>query len=162
MFHPSYCFCGLPVDLLQQAHALYFRAACSSPGGVSLEQGRGAELPPSICWPHCFSCGPGDGCLFGLSAHCTIFCLIRLNELEIAPFRLVFSKLFVRLTLLTKPDLNGNWASPSRVCLLPHLFFPCSDFCCFPCLSKERISLLCLVLQPYLSMTPLRWRLVHN
>ncbi|KFW65451.1 MAM domain-containing glycosylphosphatidylinositol anchor protein 2, partial [Pygoscelis adeliae] len=37
--------------------------------GVSPEQSRGAESPPSTCWPRCFGCSPGDDWPSGLRAH---------------------------------------------------------------------------------------------
>ena len=37
------------------------RVGCRTPGGVLPEQNRGAESPPSTCWPHFFWCSTGDG-----------------------------------------------------------------------------------------------------
>ena len=41
----------------------------SMPGEVSPAQSRGAESPPSICWPCYFWCSPGYGWLSGLQGH---------------------------------------------------------------------------------------------
>ncbi|XP_076204542.1 iron-responsive element-binding protein 2 isoform X1 [Aptenodytes patagonicus] len=35
------------------------RAGRRTPGGVSPEQSRAADSPPSTCWPRCFGCSPG-------------------------------------------------------------------------------------------------------
>lgn len=63
--------------LLQQVHNVTSciegpRAGCkrvSIPCRVSLEQSRGAESPPSPCWPCCFGCSPGCGRPSVLPAH---------------------------------------------------------------------------------------------
>lgn len=47
------------------------RTGQSTPGGVSPEQGRRAESPPSACWPHCFWYSPAHSWFFwATSAHC--------------------------------------------------------------------------------------------
>ena len=53
------------------------RAGHRTPGGVSPERNRGAESPPSTCWPCCWWCSPGHSWPSGLRAHivgsCPIF-----------------------------------------------------------------------------------------
>jgi len=51
------------------------RAGHRTPGGVSPEQSRGTESPPSTCWPLCFWCSPGCGWPSGLWAHIVGSCL---------------------------------------------------------------------------------------
>ena len=40
-----------------------------TPDGLSPERNRGAESPPSICWPRFSCCSPGYGWPSGLQAH---------------------------------------------------------------------------------------------
>ena len=64
VLQPSDHFCGPPLDLFQHpclSCARGSRAGCRTSGGVSPEQSRGAESPPSPCWPRCFWCSQGYG-----------------------------------------------------------------------------------------------------
>ena len=45
------------------------RAGCRAPGRLSPELSRGAESPPSTCWPRCLWCSPGYSWPSGLRAH---------------------------------------------------------------------------------------------
>ena len=50
------------------------RAGCRIPGGLSPERSRGAESPPSTCWPRCFRCSPGYGWPSRLRVHIASSC----------------------------------------------------------------------------------------
>ena len=50
------------------------RVECRTPGGTSPERSRGAESPPSNCYPCCCGCSPGYSWHSGLGVHIARSC----------------------------------------------------------------------------------------
>jgi len=74
VFHPSDHFCIFAPTGPCFSRAEAYRAGCSTPGGVSPEQSRGADSPPLTCWPLFFLCRPGYCYLFRLWANIAVSC----------------------------------------------------------------------------------------